>query len=453
MQHVFISYVRENKDVIDRLCMALNEAKIRVWLDRNDIVPGAFWKDAVRNAISNGAFFIACFSEEYSSRDCTYMNEELTLAIEQLRQRQPHRAWFIPLLLSGEIPDREIGAAKTLRDLQWVELNNGTWNDAIRRILRVIQPVNLEKSETKLQLLIQVAVLEFKSGKVVHLGLEDIEELWANKDQFTFDEDAIRVILQTLHDRQQPAFGWIREFPGLSIRTIHELLNSRDRKNYQWICKNIDAADIAELALPIWKKLGQIPNLPIPAAEKTASVLLHFGEAQIAVQVFRRLMFSKSCRHMDVRSFAKRFVGCGEKIQAALMEIAEISSVDRAYRRDIAESLLNTSLSPDAQILIKVIYQEEKIEEYRAAKERISDLAHSLIKLDKEISDFAYDVGYPPDSDPEYDERGRFDTLKSEYYRLIALFSSIYKEVYDPLSSEHCYRFRDDTISTTEHDD
>jgi HEAT repeat protein len=68
------------------------------------------------------------------------MNEELTLAIEELRQRPTNISWFIPVLINNcDVPDRNIGAGETLRSLQWVKLYDN-WNEGIRHILSVIQP-------------------------------------------------------------------------------------------------------------------------------------------------------------------------------------------------------------------------------------------------------------------------------------------------------------------------
>ena len=140
MPKVFISYVRENSEDVQRLARELGAYGIKVWLDKNDIKPGFRWKDAIREAISQGDFFIACFSSEYSERSKTYMNEELTLAVEELRQRPTDRAWFIPVLLSDtDIPTRSIGAGETLDAIQRVDLYQ-SWNDGIKRILSVIQP-------------------------------------------------------------------------------------------------------------------------------------------------------------------------------------------------------------------------------------------------------------------------------------------------------------------------
>jgi formylglycine-generating enzyme required for sulfatase activity len=140
MPHVFISYVRENLETANRLCDALKSHGVPVWLDRNEIMPGMFWKDAIRRAIQDGDFFICCFSSEYNQRPRSYVNEELNLAIEQLRQRPNNQVWFIPVILSPcEVPDWDIGAGRTLRDIQWADLG-ADWNEGVRRILTVIQP-------------------------------------------------------------------------------------------------------------------------------------------------------------------------------------------------------------------------------------------------------------------------------------------------------------------------
>ena len=70
------------------------------------------------------------------------MNEEITLAIEELRQRPSDQAWFIPVLLDDcEVPRRNIGAGEDLSDLQAVRLFQD-WTDGISRILAVVQPIS-----------------------------------------------------------------------------------------------------------------------------------------------------------------------------------------------------------------------------------------------------------------------------------------------------------------------
>jgi hypothetical protein len=144
MAHVFISYVRDNASQVDRLCAALTASGVRVWVDKYAITPGARWRDAIRDAIRSGDYFIACFSAEYRARAKTYMNEELKLAMDELRQSSADRTWFIPVLLSEcEVPARSIGAGQTLLDINSVPLY-ADWDGGIRRIVSVIDPTPAE---------------------------------------------------------------------------------------------------------------------------------------------------------------------------------------------------------------------------------------------------------------------------------------------------------------------
>ena len=149
MRHVFISYVRENEKAVSRLYHDLTSHGIDVWLDRNKIDPGVRWKKAIRQAIQSGAFFIACFSSEYNERDKTYMNEELIVATDVLRQQSFDKVWFIPIKLNEcEIPEEDLGGGKTFKDFQWVELYKD-WDTGIHSLLKSISP---ESSEAEDQL-------------------------------------------------------------------------------------------------------------------------------------------------------------------------------------------------------------------------------------------------------------------------------------------------------------
>lgn len=142
MSNVFISYVGENRATVSRLAEVLGAFDVQVWLDRDRLSPGMRWQTAIRKAIAAGDFFIACFSREYQERVRSYMNEELVLAIDELRKRTTERAWFIPVLLNEcEVPDRDIGAGQTLRSLQWVSLHED-WDGGIGRILAVVAPTS-----------------------------------------------------------------------------------------------------------------------------------------------------------------------------------------------------------------------------------------------------------------------------------------------------------------------
>jgi hypothetical protein len=123
-KHVFVSYVREDSDAVDELCSVLEAAQIPYWRDRSALGPGDAWKAKIRQAIREGSLvFLACFSNNSRAKDKSYMNEELTLAIEEFRKMPPGRTWLIPLRLDdGDLPEWDLGAGRTLDDLNYSNL-------------------------------------------------------------------------------------------------------------------------------------------------------------------------------------------------------------------------------------------------------------------------------------------------------------------------------------------
>lgn len=122
--HVFISYVREDKSSVDRLAEALSKAAIPYWLDRESISPGVEWRRAIKEAINDQSLvFVACFSKASVARDRSGMNEELALAAEEFRRLPPGRVWLLPVRLDDvDLPDWDLGAGRTLNSLQRVDL-------------------------------------------------------------------------------------------------------------------------------------------------------------------------------------------------------------------------------------------------------------------------------------------------------------------------------------------
>jgi hypothetical protein len=120
IRHAFISYVREDSDHVERLQRRLEAVGIRVWRDTADLWPGEDWRAKIRQAIQDNALvFIACFSHQSLARRRSYQNEELVLAIEELRRRPLDDPWLIPVRFSDcDIPDYDIGAGRTLNSIQ-----------------------------------------------------------------------------------------------------------------------------------------------------------------------------------------------------------------------------------------------------------------------------------------------------------------------------------------------
>jgi WD40 repeat protein len=141
--HAFISYVREDFLLVERLQCRLEASGIPVWRDTVSLWPGEDWRANIKRAITDDALaFVACFSRHGLGREISYQNEELVLAIEQLRLRRPDLPWLIPVRFDDcEIPDRDLGGGRTLSSIQRVDLFGDTADEGEAQLVAAIQRI------------------------------------------------------------------------------------------------------------------------------------------------------------------------------------------------------------------------------------------------------------------------------------------------------------------------
>src|SRR5215831_533837 len=94
----------------------------------------------IRHAITDDALvFVACFSTRSVARVKTYQNEELLLAVEQLRMRRPDNPWLIPVRFDDcVIPDLDLGGGRTLASIQHVDLFGNRHDVGIARLVTAV---------------------------------------------------------------------------------------------------------------------------------------------------------------------------------------------------------------------------------------------------------------------------------------------------------------------------
>lgn len=138
--HVFISYIREDSIEVDRLQRLLESAGVRVWRDTADLWPGEDWRLKIRQAIRDNALvFLACFSRRGLIRRRSYQNEELILAMDQMRLRPPGEPWLIPVRFDEcDIPDWQIGGGRSLAGIQRADLFGDGFDDAANRLTAAV---------------------------------------------------------------------------------------------------------------------------------------------------------------------------------------------------------------------------------------------------------------------------------------------------------------------------
>lgn len=139
MPHAFISYVSEDQPEVAYFVDILKRNGVEVWIDKERIRPGERWRDAIRTAIREGAFFLPLFSRAWAARERTEANEEVLIAIEELRKMPRAASWFVPIRLDRcDIPEIPIGPAETIRDIQYVDVGALGWAESMRRLLAVL---------------------------------------------------------------------------------------------------------------------------------------------------------------------------------------------------------------------------------------------------------------------------------------------------------------------------
>jgi hypothetical protein len=138
--HAFISHDPEDGRTADWLQHILEGAGIRVWRDAVDLLPGQNRRVEIRKAIGEGTLvFIACFSSISLARPRSIQNEELLLAVEQLRMRLPDDPWLIPVRFDDcRVPDIEIGGGRTLTSLEPADLFGDGAETAVEQIVATV---------------------------------------------------------------------------------------------------------------------------------------------------------------------------------------------------------------------------------------------------------------------------------------------------------------------------
>lgn len=138
--YAFISYIREDAARVNELQQVLHAGGVHVWRDTVDLLPGDDWRLAIRRAISTDALaFLACYSQNNTSRGKSIQNEELALAVEQLRLRQPDEPWLIPVRFDDcQIPDIDIGTGRTLASIQRADLFGDRRDDETARLVAAV---------------------------------------------------------------------------------------------------------------------------------------------------------------------------------------------------------------------------------------------------------------------------------------------------------------------------
>lgn len=122
MDHVFLSYARQDREFAQELSKKLQDVGISVWVDREQIRAGQNWQDEIEKALQNAAFVIFISSQNSIASD--FVTRELS---EALRKQTP----IIPIVVDDE------GSSKmpaSLYGIQWLDFRTN-YKAAFQRLM------------------------------------------------------------------------------------------------------------------------------------------------------------------------------------------------------------------------------------------------------------------------------------------------------------------------------
>lgn len=139
MKTVFISYVIETYPAASQIAGILSDNGFDVWIDKTRLQAGQTWINEIRTSIRSGSYFIPLFSKEWNDREKSVANDELLIAIEELRRRPYGTQWLMPVKLNDcRIPNIPIDATRTLMDLHHIDFSKTSQLDGFRELLRAM---------------------------------------------------------------------------------------------------------------------------------------------------------------------------------------------------------------------------------------------------------------------------------------------------------------------------
>ena len=95
---VFLAYVKEDQDVVERLYDQLETEGFSPWMDVRKLVPGQSWPRAIDAAIENSDFFLACFSTRSVNKRGGFQ-VEIRYALDCARRLPLDEIFLVPVRL------------------------------------------------------------------------------------------------------------------------------------------------------------------------------------------------------------------------------------------------------------------------------------------------------------------------------------------------------------------
>src|ERR1044072_5595757 len=136
--YVFVSYAREDHDLVRVILDGLRAKGINIWVDTQDLQPGEDWNSSIYQALKEAAGMIIFISP--ASMGSGYVRQEITAAAKGTKE------FIIPVILE-HVPDLPMSLAK----YQWLDLSEDKYQNlpnAINKLASTVEARLAKSSRT-----------------------------------------------------------------------------------------------------------------------------------------------------------------------------------------------------------------------------------------------------------------------------------------------------------------
>ena len=135
---VFLSYAKEDAEVVRHIAEALRSARVEVWFDQSELRGGDAWDRNIRKQINDCCLFIAVISANTDARTEGYFRREWRLAVDRSHDMADDTPFLVPVVID-DTHDAVARVPDQFRHLQWTRLPDGDTPPAfIEQVLRLI---------------------------------------------------------------------------------------------------------------------------------------------------------------------------------------------------------------------------------------------------------------------------------------------------------------------------
>lgn len=139
---IFLSYAHIDLGFAKRIYRDLKRYGLKIWFDKESLLPGQDWEKEIKKAIRESDYFIALLSDKSLSKR-GFVHTELKFSFEIVEKYFPSDSgiFIIPVRLDGCKPS---DAYERLGRLHWIDVfPQSEYKNGLRKILKVVSPGTL----------------------------------------------------------------------------------------------------------------------------------------------------------------------------------------------------------------------------------------------------------------------------------------------------------------------